>query len=157
MMQQIKTEYRGIEITYIESLNQWSAELDRDMNDGSLAGLKKKLDAFFKKESEYREMPCLRIGGGWREREALQKVTITSVTPENEVWVRDEKGKREKVYESSRNKLVKETPENLAIYEEIKKLEEQRLAIQKQIAGQWAMMERVFKITEPEGQQHERD
>jgi len=119
---EIKTEYRGIEITYNEFSNHWICELTRGTatNKESLAECKKKIDEWFKKQNV--KTPVISIyDNKWNKLGFGETATVTSITEDGEKWVSFEKGGRGKYSKSSfDSNFVKHTPENIKLIEAYK-------------------------------------
>jgi hypothetical protein len=94
------TTHKGFAIEYLEHSSTWHcAELGLDA--GQLNALRKLID---KSDADRRRVniPALRLGGRWtmqnkREQE-LVGCTITLLIDGKEVWIKNEKGEREKEY-----------------------------------------------------------
>ena len=103
-MIELKTEYRGWNITYKEWDDSWLGELD-EINiktSKGLAELKKKIDAALKKESKFKDLEVIIEARYCRGNEGpFRRVTITSVNAERECWIRTTGGSREKLYKGA--------------------------------------------------------
>jgi hypothetical protein len=145
-MDKIKTEYRGIVIEFDVSSEEWCCELaERKYRKVTLADTKKKIDAFLKTENAFTRITAIWFGRGYAYagREFGGPLTITSVTPEGEVWVFT--GQRSKVGTKERGYLCADTPANREIIDKIRGMEQEIKAIEARIKDAAASAERVFK------------
>ena len=137
-MEDLKTVYRGWNVTYKEWDDSWLGDLD-DINiktSKGLAELKKKIDAALKKESKFKNTNVI-IEQRWGGNSGpFRKVTITSINEKGECWIKTDKGSREKLYEGA--VIYADTKANLEIIsamagkrEEAKAIEQERDDLQK--------------------------
>ncbi len=132
-MIELKTEYRGWNITYKEWDDSWLGELD-EINiktSKGLGELKKKIDVALKKESKFKNMSVIvecRWGGN--NEGPFRKVTITSVDENGECWVRTAKGSREKLYQGA--VIYIDNDDNLKIISKMAEKRKQAEAIEQE-------------------------
>lgn len=89
-MANITTEYRGIKITYNEDKENWGADVAGDAwEKQTLKECKKKIDDWFKKESNFQRFDVYYMGWGTTPKIA----TVTSLTDNNEAWITSESGR----------------------------------------------------------------
>lgn len=138
-MEELKTGYRGWDITYKEWDDSWLGEVD-EINirtSKGLAELKKKIDAALKKESKFKNMAVIiETRWGSNGNGPFRKVTITSVNESGECWIKTDKGAREKL--SKDVPIYTDTEENWKIISEValkriqaKSIEQEREGLQK--------------------------
>ena len=98
---EIKTSYKDFSVIYIEFNDGWRARSgDIDFRGGSLADVKKKIDVHLRKESKFKNMEAFKFDGYNNDRK-LVKVTITSVTDEGDIWIKNARGSRSKDYKTT--------------------------------------------------------
>jgi hypothetical protein len=116
-VEEIKIDYRGFEINYNEEYERWKCEINPNkwFEKQTLKECKKSIDGFLKRETDFQRIDVYRTVGWGSER--FLKVTITSITEEGEVWIREEKGERSKV---ERKYLLKINDNNTSLIEKYK-------------------------------------
>lgn len=121
-------KFKGFEIFYDESDNEWRCEILGIVKDG----LKKVKDAITKQlaaELKAEPIECYHVS--WRHNNVPQTVMITSFTEDGKfAWVRDERG-REKHF---CHDLYKHTPQNKSILDKAVELHRQIDVLRGQIS-----------------------
>jgi len=141
------TTYRGVNITYSEEMDRWYGESeDANISRQSLAKLKQAIDQNLKTPSKYKGLTVLNYKYGGRfEIATITTITIKPGGEDDSVWIRNENGKKEKVY-NIKNLYVK-NPENVEKMKEIMRLRDRIGELNNQINTTLAGMER-FEIEE---------
>lgn len=121
-MSDIKVVYKGEEIYFFEHGDEWRWS---DYRNASLGKVKAYIDRAIKVDIE--GVTALNRGD---YRESYPRVTITSVTEHGEFWIRNGKGRREKLKAKD---LIADTPKAAEIVAKIVALEAQRDAVREEI------------------------
>lgn len=138
MSDQIKTTYKGVDITYSEHGDIWDCEhVTKKYQHESLSKVKDRIDAWIKAENTFERFTALRIStASYGKQKFGNVVTVTSRTEDGDLWVTEDgdRSKIDKRYIDSH--IVADTSENrarvgivLAKREEIGLLERQVKAV----------------------------
>ena len=131
-MDSIEVKYKGFTIRYSEDEEgtEWEV-LDANKNVASrrktLKQAQKYVDGLSKKTFE--PYQALKSKDYWSNND-FKTITVTSIDEDNQVWIKDEHGRRSK---TSREYLYVLSPENLALIQEIKEKTEQSEKIDNEI------------------------
>lgn len=120
-MENIKVTYRDIEISYNEDCERWSCKIDdgKWSEKQTLKECKKLIDLFYKKQVE--NIECIYVSASSYKCGFGSKRIITSISENGDVWVKNEKGNREKYSQYSlKNDLALWNENNLKIVDEYK-------------------------------------
>ena len=129
MSNDIKTEYRGVEITYFEGDGSWRA-MNSDLRDDRLSRLKAKIDDSMK--ASFAQTECFIRTSSWNG--FFSKSVATSYVAEGKgsFWLTDEKGRRSK---QSADLVFSSSLRNLASIDEIAKCEAAVEVLRKKVNG----------------------
>ena len=148
-MSEIITEYKGFKITFDEFTESWKCEIKEGSwsEKVSLKDIKKSIDLFLKKESEFKDTKAITLDtSSWRGKKFGSIVTITSVADDGDVWIRTPSGEREKIGKGLRSSLCSLTDENKVKLAEIFDLGRENEKILSKIDKVKDSMEKIFKI-----------
>lgn len=141
MSDAIKTEYRGVEIVYLEDPNRWRFTANgRERSAESLVKAREAIDRALddvkaKKEKPWEPFDAIFNASTYNGSADYLKVKVTSVAEERsysgpQVWISNN-GKRSK---EALSRLFKDCPENEALIAEMVRLQAEREAIDEQMS-----------------------
>jgi len=122
--------YKGFWLSYMEEDDEWRGlrEHEIEKKAKSLSKLKEGIDALLKKESGFKPFEAIKTNE-YTGAFGYKVVTITSITDDNEVWIKNPDGTREKIYSWNLNSLCELNEFNISMLKEVKELDTQIAAI----------------------------
>lgn len=145
-MSEMATKYRGVTIRYSEHEAQFIADLGDGPDDiyghKEFEKVKKYIDGFQKRR--FKPITALRRKRRWfgdfyddSGDSPVEKITITSITEDGIVWIKNSKGRREK----AEGELFKYTKANAKKIKTLRGLIAQRERLDRQIVEKWAALD----------------
>jgi hypothetical protein len=140
---ELKTEYKGWDIEYVEHINEWRASIDEISlsSDKGLLELKKKIDFVLKRDSKFKDISAIVESRWTTSGTTYRRITITSVNDAGECWIKTDKGKREKLYKDS--SIYVDNESNLSILEKMKSMRDKNAEIVKDIKALEGTLETI--------------
>ena len=146
MNEKITVNYRGYKIDFFQGSNKaeetWKSELGEKWHErNSFHDIKKKIDLFIKKESEFSQVEAIILS--FRE---MKHVLVTSIDRDDKyAWTKDDDGRREK---QGIEYLHKYNEKNKNIIKQAHELDKQIVALREEKGSVLETMDKLMPSTD---------